>query len=138
MSSSKDSWHGYAYKDGELQVNGKVIKFINKFCIDYSDRVSLKISKSIPEPQRLYYKCEKKTYNVFRWWEPTKQEYRIIARGVRLLDDDFEDNFEMAAEENKVLEAVNKFVTKSDSMIRLLEIILIMLSLCILYLWQFS
>lgn len=62
----------------------------------------------------------------------------IIARGMRLLDVDFEDNYEVVVKEHKVLKAVNKLVTKLDSMIRLLQVILIMLIPCVLYFWQFS
>lgn len=62
----------------------------------------------------------------------------IIARGMRLLDVDFEDNYDVVAKENKVLKVVTKLVTKLDSMIRLLQVILIMLISCVLYFWQFS
>ena len=120
MLSSKGSWSGYADEDGELQINGKVIKFRNKFCTDCGDQVLVKISGYIPNPQRLYYKYKKKTCNLFKWWEPTKQEYKIIARGVRLLGDDLEDNYEVVAKEHKILEHLNKLVVKLDSMIKLL------------------
>ena len=63
---------------------------------------------------------KRKICNFFRWWEPTKQEYKIIAKGVRLLDDAFEHNYEVVPDEHKVLELVNKLVAKLNSMIRLL------------------
>ena len=55
---------------------------------------------------------------------------------MRILDDDFEDNYKLVDEEYKVLKAVNDLVTNFDPMIRLLQVILIIISLCILYLWQ--
>lgn len=70
---------------------------------------------------------KKKSCSFFKWWEPAKQEYKIIARGVRMLDDNFEDNYELVAEKHKILEAINNLVAKSNSMIMLL-------SQCILYL----
>lgn len=39
-----------------------------------------------------------------------------------MLDDDFEDNYEVVAKEHKILEAVKILVAKSDSMIRLTNI----------------
>lgn len=50
-----------------------------------------------------------------------------------MLDDDFEDNYELVAKGHKILKNVNKLAAKSNSMIKMLQIILTMLSLCILH-----
>lgn len=50
-----------------------------------------------------------------------------------MLDDDFEDNYELIIEKHKVLEAVKNLAAKWDSMIRLLQIILTILSLYVMY-----
>lgn len=50
-----------------------------------------------------------------------------------MLDDDFEDNYELIVEKHKVLEAVKNLAVKWDSMIRLLQIILTILSLYVMY-----
>lgn len=50
-----------------------------------------------------------------------------------MLDDDFEDNYELIVEKHKVLEAVKNLTAKWDSMIRLLQIILTILSLYVMY-----
>lgn len=53
-----------------------------------------------------------------------------------MLDDDFEDNYELVAKGHKILKNVNKLAAKSNSMIKMLQIILTMLSLCILHFWH--
>lgn len=50
-----------------------------------------------------------------------------------MLDDDFEDNYELIVEKHKVLEAVKNLAVKWDSIIRLLQIILTILSLYVMY-----
>lgn len=50
-----------------------------------------------------------------------------------MLDDDFEDNYKLVAKDHKILKIVNKLATKSNSIIKMLQIILTMLSLCILH-----
>lgn len=60
MLSSKGSWSGYVDEDGELQINGKIIKFRNKLCTNCGDEVSVKIPESIINLQRFYYKYERK------------------------------------------------------------------------------
>ena len=73
MSSSKGSWSGLQMKIGSYGSMAKLSSSEKKIYTDCCDRVSMKILESIPNPQRLYYKCEKKTCNFIRWWKPTKQ-----------------------------------------------------------------
>ena len=84
MSSSKGSSNNFfdKYKEEKLQVNGKVIKFRNKLCTDYGERVTIKISEYATNPKRLYYKCKRSGYDYFRWWEPSNFEYKVITRGL--------------------------------------------------------
>ncbi|KAH9779804.1 Integrase catalytic domain-containing protein [Citrus sinensis] len=84
MSSSRGSSNNffYKYKEEKLQVNGKVIKFRNKLCTDYGERVTIKISEYATNPKRLYYKCKRPCYDYFRWWEPSNFEYKVITRGL--------------------------------------------------------
>lgn len=53
-----------------------------------------------------------------------------------MLDDDFEDNYKLVAKDHKILKIVNKLATKSNSIIKMLQIILTMLSLCIMHFWH--
>lgn len=62
-----------------------------------------------------------------KWWEPTKHEQKIIDRGLKMFIDDFKDNYEPMVEEHEVLEAIINLVTKLDSTMWLLKIILIIL-----------
>ena len=107
MLSSKGSSRNFFDEEEEekLQVNDKVIKFINKSCTDCGERATIKISESVANFKRLYYKCERPGCDYFRWWEPSSFEYKVIARGLGKLQDE---------EENQTLHHENKKADNND------------------------
>ena len=79
-------------EEEKVQVNGKVIKFRNKSCIDYGERATIKVSESAANRKRLYYKCERldattssggshlalSTKSLREGWEHCKMKKRTI------------------------------------------------------------
>ena len=80
MSSSRGSWFDVEDEDEneKLEINGKVLKFRNKTCRDCGKRASVYILASAAIPKKLYYKCDNKGCNFFRWCKPSMYEYRVL------------------------------------------------------------
>lgn len=73
MSSQKGSWFDFKDEDidenQKLEISGKVLKFRNKTCRDCGKHASTYILESAVIPNKLYYNCDNKGYNFFRWWD---------------------------------------------------------------------
>ena len=61
-------------------------------------------------------------------------EYRVLIRGLRKLHESFKSDDEIGIKDKKMLKmGISKLAAKSNSIIRLLYIILFMLVLCMMY-----
>ena len=83
-SASSSSTHPTSHRN---LINGGIIKFHNKICY-CQRRAAIKISESIPNPNRLYYCCPNDHgCGFFRWWEPTKEEVGEIRARSHLFEE---------------------------------------------------
>ena len=136
MSSSRGSSSNVFNEEEEekLQVNSKVITFRNKSCIDCGEQATIKVSESVINPKRLYYKCERPGCDYFRWWEPSNFEYKVIGRELGKLQDEKDNqNFQ---HENKFTTMTTNLIAKSDKIKSLLYTIIIMLLQFIMYIYH--
>lgn len=67
-------------------INGGVIKFRNEWC-KCNKRAIGRISESVSNPNRLYFKCEKEVCNFFKFWEPKKSDVCWDAIGGNTFDE---------------------------------------------------
>lgn len=72
MDSSSSS------RSRNTQFNGECIKFRNEWC-KCNKKATVRISESVNNPHRLFFKCESETCNFFKFWEPRSADVNWTA-----------------------------------------------------------